>query len=161
MEQQLVLMKLLEVSGSIRQEQRGKRNRKEGEEHSKSEGHRGSESGRQKLSPVAQSALCLLAEQGSLNQRTMAKSLNVTGQAVSDLVKKLEAREMIAKEAGEHNNENIISLTEKGTAKAQEVSQKLQTMAAELFSSFTQEEMDVFSSLLEKIKETSGRKEAP
>lgn len=161
MDKKLLLMKLIEISGEIRQEQRGKHGPKEeGQDHPKGKHPHGKEGRGHKMSPVTQSALCLLAEKGSLNQRTIAKSLNVTGQAVSDLVKKLEVHELISKESGEHNNENIITLTEKGTAKAQEVNQKLQTMATELFASFTQEEMDTFSSLLEKIKEASGRKEA-
>ncbi len=159
MEQKLVLMKLLEVSGEIRQEQRGKRIKKEGETRPKREGHTEKEGGGHKLSPVTQSALCLLAEKGSLNQRTIAKSLNVTGQAVSDLVKKLEGREMIAKEAGEHNNENIITLTEKGKEKATEVSQKMETMATELFATFSQEELDILDRLLEKLKEAAVREE--
>lgn len=167
MEKKLLLIKLMVVSGGIRQEQRrGHGPHKEGQNHPEESGHHcghpkgpHGERGPHKLSPVAQSALCLLSEKGSLNQRTIAKSLNVTGQAVSELVKKLAMHELIRKELGELNNENIITLTEKGAEKAQEINQKLQTMATELFVSFTQEEIDTLFNLLEKINEASKRKE--
>ncbi|MFI3249593.1 MAG: MarR family transcriptional regulator [Eubacteriales bacterium] len=109
------------------------------------------------MSPVAQNTLCLLLKEGSMNQRTIAKNSNVTGQAVSEVVKKLEARELIVREQGELNNENIISLTEKGREKAMELQKKISITAKGLLQDFSIEEQIQLFSLLEKIEKNQKK----
>ncbi len=108
---------------------------------------------------MTQNALYLLAEKGSLNQRNMANSLHVTGQAVSELLKKLEERELITKESGELNNENIISLTPKGAEIAKKVHDTMQGMSEEFFADFSQEEMETLYQLLLKVEQKLATRE--
>lgn len=135
MDKQVLLMKLLQVGGGIRQEQRGNK------EHCC-----------KGMSPIARDVLCLLLKEGNLNQRTIAKIMKVTGQAVSELMKKLECKELITRKQGEWNNENIISLTPKGLETATQLQDKIQEMAECRFTNFTEEEMNNLFALLEKIE---------
>lgn len=105
-----------------------------------------------KMSPVAESTLILLFQEGSMNQRNIANRMNVTGQAVSELMKKFEEKELILREAGELNNENIISLTEKGKVHGGEYLTKMCELAEELFEDFSQDELNTLQILVKKMK---------
>lgn len=107
---------------------------------------------RNKMSPVTQNILQLLLKEKSLNQSNIAKMINVTSQAVSETIKKLEKRELIIKTQGELNNEKIISLTEKGVEHAENLEQKLIQKANGLFENFSENELETLYDLIEKIK---------
>ncbi|MFI3177354.1 MAG: winged helix-turn-helix transcriptional regulator [Eubacteriales bacterium] len=163
MKKQELVMSLLEISGAVHHGQRGRKRRERGE---KPEGaceqggceHKGREPrGPHKLSPVAQNILCILLEEESMNQRTIAQLSKVSGQAVSEHMKKLEERELIVRTQGEINNENRISLTEKGRERALKVRQRTEEIAEVLLKDFTNEELEMLSNLLDKIQ---GNQEA-
>lgn len=153
MTNEVILMKLLGISEEVRQKHRDKHKKEretrqcdwKNEEEWKKKHHH-------KMSPVAQNTLCLLLKEGAMNQRTIAKNSRVTGQAVSEVMKKLEARELITRQQGEQNNENIISLTEKGREKAVELQEKMSNIAETLLLDFSQQEREQLFSLLEKIE---------
>lgn len=146
MQKQRLLMKLLETVGGVRQAQRSEKI-PHGEEMPC---HRPSAQG--KMSPIAQSVLCLLLHEGNLNQRTIAKYMGVSGQAISEIIKKMQAHGMAERKQGEQNNENIISLTPAGLEKAQMIDQKMLAQAEGLFVDFTEAEMQTLQTLLEKIQ---------
>lgn len=141
MEKKLLLSKLLLTTNAMRTVQRSDK-LSENHHHHK---------GNKRMSPVSKSVLCLLHNEGKLNQRNIAKSLNVTGQAISESLKKLEEKELITKKSGEINNENIISLTESGTSRAIKIEENLTQIADEKFASFSTKELETFSKLLDKI----------
>ncbi len=152
MQKQRLLMKLLETAGGIRQAQRSERmHHGEGMCHGEEMPCRPPAHG--KMSPIAQSVLCLLLHEGNLNQRTIAKYMGVSGQAISEIVKKMEAHGITERKQGEQNNENIISLTPAGMQKAQEIDRKVLTQAEGLFVDFSEAEMETLQVLLEKIQQ--------
>lgn len=157
MTNEIILMKLIGITEEVRHRQRGKHEKTRGTLDHTSESTENRKNHRNKMSPVAQNTLCLLLKEGSMNQRTIAKNSNVTGQAVSEVVKKLEARELIVREQGELNNENIISLTEKGREKAMELQKKISITAKGLLQDFSIEEQIQLFSLLEKIEKNQKK----
>lgn len=170
MTKQDLLMELLKTTGDIRRvgdniykkdknkkhedsykEQKEKEHRKKYENSYKEKGHR-------KIFNFSQSLMCLLLKEGRLNQRTIAKSLNISSQAVSEMVKKLEVKEFIIKEQGDMNNENIISLTEKGKEKAEEDKKNIEELSDKIFGLFSEEDLESFYNMLEKIKKAGLEK---
>lgn len=159
MDKKIALMELLETVDSIRHDEKGrgkhgkqkrgeaseKQQRKEHDENHSEKKHKN------KMSLPAQNTLCLLLKEGSLNQRSIAKQVHVTGQAISELMKKLELREWVLRTHGEQNNENIITLTEKGAEKARALEAKREKTAEQLFHNFTEEEIKSLHYLLGKI----------
>lgn len=105
-----------------------------------------------KMTPLAESTLCLLLREGSMNQSSIARKMNVSGQAISELMKKFEARELIVRVSGEFNNANIITLTQEGEEKAIEYSEKVKETAENLFKDFTDAELAIFTILLNKMR---------
>ncbi|MFI3128619.1 MAG: MarR family winged helix-turn-helix transcriptional regulator [Bacillota bacterium] len=108
----------------------------------------------EKLSPTSKNILILLLSFESMNQRTIAKSVDVSSQAVSETIKKLEQSECITKTIGAVNNENIISLTKKGVELAKTLKVRLERHADVVFENFTNSDLETLSRLLEKMKST-------
>lgn len=108
----------------------------------------------EKLSPTSKNVLILLLSLGSMNQRTIAKSVDVSSQAVSETIKKLEQNECITKSLGAVNNENIISLTSKGTELAKTLKGRLEKHANYVFENFSDSDLQTLFELLDKIKST-------
>lgn len=144
MKKEEVLLKMMETVG------RGRRGEKKGKKHPDSPEN--PKEKRKKLSPVAENVLILLYREGSMNQRTLAQRSNVTGQAVSELMKKFQEYELIVRESGDLNNENIISLTEKGRERGKKCEEKIRTRAEILFRDFSEEDLETLSDLLDKME---------
>lgn len=150
MEKEQILMKMMETVGRARRGQDEKKRKQ-----SKEKEHDSAEKTRKhhhKMSPVAENTLILLYREGKMNQRTLAHRLNVTGQAVSELMKKFEEKELIQREAGDLNNENIVSLTEKGEEKGKQYQDKITKIADKMFSDFSEDDLITLSLLLDKMK---------
>lgn len=90
-----------------------------------------------------------LNKNGPMNQRTMSKILSVSPQAISESVKKLEINNLIEKEI--FKNETLIKLTPQGIIKAEQFTEHFERHANELFEDFTDEELETFIRLSEKI----------
>lgn len=105
-----------------------------------------------KMSFTTRTTLLLLLKHESLNQRNIAKTLNVSAQAVSEIIKKLLEQELINKESGELNNENIITLTEDGKSVAEKIDSKMNTLSENIFNNFTEDEIETLKNLLSKMK---------
>lgn len=108
----------------------------------------------EKFSPTSKNILILLLSLGSMNQRAIAKSVDVSSQAVSETIKKLEQNDCITKTLGAVNNENIISLTEKGVELAKTLKIRLERHADVVFEDFSDSDLETLSRLLEKMKST-------
>lgn len=134
MEKEVLLIKLLDTAGGIRREL-----------HAKEPPHH-------KTTPILQNVLCLLLKKGSMNQRTIAKNIGVSGQAISELMKKMQEENLIKRVSGEFNNENIISLTEEGIMSAKDAQIKIEQFGAKFFKNFTSDEICNLFFLLEKIQ---------
>lgn len=104
-----------------------------------------------RMPPSARGVLRLLLQEEHVNQRSLAKALQITAPAVSDAVKKLEQRGMLRRTHGELNNEYILTLTDEGRTVAQQLDEKVRCHAETLFDGFTQEELDTLHALLEKM----------
>lgn len=104
-----------------------------------------------KMPPSAAKILTVLLKEEKMNQRTLAKSTNITAQGVSDVLKKMASRDLIEKVAGVAYNENFIILTEKGKKIAMDMDVKSKAHAERLFVNFSADEMCQLETLLEKI----------
>lgn len=105
-----------------------------------------------KIHPSAKKLLCILLREKKMNQRNIANIMNITAQAVSEIIKKMEQREYIIKENGEINNENIISLTDKGVEVAQKIENENKEYAEKLFKDFSDEELKILHDLMGKVR---------
>ncbi len=104
------------------------------------------------FSPTSKNILVLLLSEGSMNQRTIAKSVDVSSQAVSETMKKLLENGNITKSLGAVNNENIISLTEKGKERAKTLKERIEKHANFVFEDFDEKDLETLFVLLDKMK---------
>lgn len=105
-----------------------------------------------KLSPAAKDMFSILLAEGSLNQRSVAKRTGISPQGVSDMIKKLELKGVLNEEHGAKYNENILTLTEEGKKIAIKIEEHKQQVAEDMFNGFTDEEIDIFYTLLQKVE---------
>ncbi|MFI3326700.1 MAG: winged helix-turn-helix transcriptional regulator [Clostridia bacterium] len=138
-----LLMELLSVTHSINP------HKKHG--HHKENGEKKPEKDELRMQPSAKNVLLILLEEKNINQRTISKRLNITAQGVSDVIKKLENKELIVREKGEVYNENIITLTEKGMSVAKKLDEQSTASSQKLFENFSDDDLKKFEELLAKI----------
>ncbi len=153
MERYKVLEKFHSVNGGI-QEYRDKRRAEFLKNNPQIKGKDAAAKG-EKFSPTSKNILVLLLAEESMNQRNIAKSLDVSSQAVSETLKKLEQNECIVKIAGAQNNENIVKLTEKGVEIANKFKERVKKHAESVFEDLSDEELQTFYDLLCKMKSRS------
>ncbi|MFI3114879.1 MAG: winged helix-turn-helix transcriptional regulator [Clostridia bacterium] len=139
MDKEVLLMKLLYVAGTIHRE------------------HNSREKNQPRLSPMAENTLRLLLKEGRMNQRAIAKKMEVSGQAISELMKKLEEKDYIKRQSGEFNNENIINLTIYGEERAKEAEKTMIELAQKVFVEFSEDEKEDLFFLLEKVENKLGK----
>lgn len=102
------------------------------------------------LSKSSRRMLWVLRENGSLNQRTISKMLNVSPQAISESVKKLEANNLIIKDTS-NKNETIIELTKEGLKQSNALKDSIQKHANILLSEFSDEELIPIIEFINKL----------
>ena len=108
------------------------------------------QSKRAKLSLTAKNALRELMKE-DMNQRNLSKKLNITAQAMSEIAKKLEQNGYINRTNNKINNENILSLTDKGIEKATMFDQNIKVTSEKVFTGLSEEEKLVLLELINKI----------
>lgn len=104
-----------------------------------------------KISGSGRDILCFLLNFEGTNQRNIAKNMDISSQAVSEMIKKLVNLELIQKVSGSQNNENIICLTDFGKIIAKRLDFAVKDHANHVFSNLNDEEIEQFSKLLDKI----------
>lgn len=149
MKKEELLLKMMENIGRGRL---GRKKHKHKKNHSDMEHKEKKKERIFRLSPVAENTLILLYREGRMNQRTIAQRTNVTGQAVSELMKKFHEHGLIVRESGDLNNENIVVLTEKGLECGKKCEEKICQLAESLFRNFTTEDLTTLSLLLDKME---------
>ena len=97
-------------------------------------------------------ALMYLSKKGNLlSQKELAEHLDITAAAVTQLLQKLEADGYIERNLGEDNRFNEINITEEGKKVVEKTRVLFSKVDSSLFDGFTEEELDTFTFLLEKI----------
>lgn len=137
MERHLALAKFYQVAEGIR-----KSNHKSRPVNAEKKGH---------IQPSGCNTMCLLLKHEKLNQRSIAKLLGLSAQAVSEIIKKLEGVGYVDKVYGVQNNENIIVLTQSGKERAIEMDAGIKKHAQSLFENFSDEEVVQFMEYLERL----------
>lgn len=96
--------------------------------------------------------LRILAAQGSLSQRRLQDTLCIKSGSISEIVGKMEADGLIRREKDETDKRNqLLYLTEKGRAQAQENAETLQKQNELLFLELSEEEQEQLYLLLTKL----------
>jgi DNA-binding MarR family transcriptional regulator len=94
-----------------------------------------------------------LARRGSLpSQKELAAHLDVTPAAVTGALKKIEADGYVERRLGQDNRYNELSITEKGMALVEETRKMFCETDVSLFEGFTDEELDIYISCLERLQ---------
>lgn len=105
------------------------------------------------LAHTARKILDILAQHNTgMNQRTLAKCVGVSPQAISVQIKKLEQRGFLIKTSGTQKNENLITLTEVGYQVGIVLNQAVKHHADHALRDFNDEECARLMELLCKIK---------
>lgn len=94
--------------------------------------------------------LWLLKRNGPLNQRSISKELNISPQAISEAVKKLECENLIIKDIS-NKNETIISLSELGNERSEVIKELIQNHANTLFDDFDENELQQVINFINKL----------
>ncbi|MFI3115624.1 MAG: MarR family transcriptional regulator [Clostridia bacterium] len=147
-----LLMTMTEIVGRVHRNSSKNKRKKECCERNKGEFKEKTGKSLKNMSPLAESTLCLLLREGAMNQSAIARHMYVSSQAISELMKRLETRELIIRVSGEYNNSNIIRLTKLGEDTARAYEKKSNEVAEKLFGNFTEEEIVIFNLLLNKAK---------
>ncbi len=90
--------------------------------------------------------LGVLQRHGTLNQRTLSKHLNISPQAVSETIKKLECDNLIYKD-----DNGKINLTKTGNDYAVDFNNRVTAHAEELLKDFTDEELQNVINFIDKL----------
>ena len=86
------------------------------------------------------------------SQKLIAEKLDVTPAAVTGILKKLEQDGYIKRSLGLDNRFNEIEITDKGRSTVKHSSEMFLSADISLFDGFTDEELDMYITCLEKIK---------
>lgn len=138
MERDIVLAKLFKVNELLRAQIRSKEN-----DSSKPVGG--------KINHTSKEILRSLLNNEKINQRNLAGLLDVSPQAVSESIKKLEGMNLVIKESGNQKNENLISLTSTGYESATKLNEKIVAHSNNVLKNFSEEELIQLHNLLSKI----------
>lgn len=96
--------------------------------------------------------LVLIDKERQVSQNKLAAYLSIRPQSLSELLVKLERDGYILRTKNEEDKrETLVSLTEKGEARAKEVESARTQQAEAFFSPLTQEEKDTLFELLKKL----------
>ena len=96
--------------------------------------------------------LKLLIENGEMSQRSIQDILDIKSGSLSELVRKMEAENLISREKDEADRRNItIKITPKGIERAEENSQILKKQEQVMFNSLNDEEQEQLYTLLKKF----------
>lgn len=138
MDKHLVLIKFFEVQRKLNQEKKAKEMQRLSEKI-------------KEISPNGREVLRILLENDSVNQRTLAKFIDVSSQAISENLKRLEQLGYINKVNGNQNNENIINLTQSGKEIAEDLDKRIRKHSKEVMKKLSDDEVEQLYNILKKI----------
>ncbi|MBQ1447444.1 MAG: winged helix DNA-binding protein, partial [Solobacterium sp.] len=97
-------------------------------------------------------AMILAKGDEGVHQKELAEEMRINPSSISELIDKLEADRYIERTVDPADKRaTIITLTEKGKARAYEVMDERQATAAEVFRNLSEEEKQTLLVLLDKI----------
>lgn len=140
MERYLVLAKFYSVAEKLKKERMNSH---------KNSGEMQAEIAR--VSGSGRNILGRLLNNENINQRALSKLMNISAQAVSENLKKLEQGGYITRVDGAQNNENIIILTPSGREIAIELDWKIRNHAESVLANMDEEEIEILYKLLDKM----------
>jgi DNA-binding MarR family transcriptional regulator len=101
-----------------------------------------------------QDVVLALLRQGPMTQKQIQEQLSIKAGSVSELISKLEARQLLVRARDEADRRRVVlTLTEKGQL-ASLIHKERATQ--DLFTAFSSEEKEQLSALLEKLLESWG-----
>lgn len=148
MQQQDVLAKLFRVSEQLRVD---RMKHKRAEAATATPAQAAEQAAIEAIPNSGRNLMRLLKDVESLNQRTLAKQLDISAQAVSEVIKKLVGAGFITKECGAQNNENLIALTPAGKQVAEKLDSRIKAHAAVVLAPLSEEELITLDALLSKL----------
>lgn len=148
MQQHDVLAKLFHVSEQLSVD---RKNRKKADAATETPAQRAERDVIEALPNSGRNLLRRLNEAESMNQRTLAKQMEISAQAVSEVIKKLVQAGFVIKECGAQNNENLITLTPAGKVVAEKLDYRIKEHAAEVLAPLTEKELVTLDGLLTKL----------
>lgn len=96
--------------------------------------------------------LNLLIENGEMSQRSIQDILDIKSGSLSEMVRKMEAEELISREKDAADRRNItIKITSKGMERAGENSRMLKKQEQVMFDSLSEQEQEQLYTLLKKL----------
>ncbi|MGD1821161.1 MAG: MarR family winged helix-turn-helix transcriptional regulator [Pleomorphochaeta sp.] len=101
--------------------------------------------------------LGLIRNNNEINQRKLASLMKISPQAISKGLKKLEENNYIIRTNGNQKNENLIYLTADGKKIADNLDLVINHHAKELFSNFSDEEVENLYYLLNKVIDNQSK----
>lgn len=115
-----------------------------------------------KENPYRGQSRCLLYldRNGSINQKDLAEQLSVRPSSVSDILSKLEQKELIQKTPSETDKRiTLITLTDKGREEVKRIRKDRAKTHTEMLTDLTETEKENFFIILQKIKNFYRSKE--
>lgn len=101
--------------------------------------------------------LTTLLSHETLTQREIADGLNIKPATVTNLVKKMEASELISRKRGENDDRIInVTLTQKGKKDARFTEKVINQIENDIRSQFSRQEVETLRKPLEGIRNTLG-----
>lgn len=98
--------------------------------------------------------LSLLRDQGEMTQRALQESAGVRAASISEMLMKLEEAGLVNRRVSPEDRRSVlVTLTEKGGIAANEMEYARTDVAEEYFGCFSQQEVDVFGALLQKLSD--------
>lgn len=105
---------------------------------------------------TAHRALMYLEKNGTLSsQRALAEHLEITPAAVTGVLQRLEADGYIERTLGTDNRYNETTITEKGITAIEMSKGIFRDVDKAMFEGFSDEELEVYVSFLERMKENA------
>ena len=96
--------------------------------------------------------MILLSHEEGMHQKELAEEMKIGPSSLSELIDKLESDRYVERNVDPQDRRStLITLTEKGKARAFEAEDMRRSFAEERFAALTQEEKETLLSLLEKI----------
>lgn len=104
------------------------------------------------ISPAQHRILITIAHNNRVNQKELAKMLEVSPATVTICLKKLVKENYIKKESLENDNRyNILEVTEKGKKIIDKSVKSISEIDNKMFDNFSEEELRIFSGYLNRI----------
>lgn len=96
--------------------------------------------------------LGIIGKKGTVSQKELVELLDVRPSSLSELLKKLEVKNLIERKPDEQDKRNVnVTLTAEGEKVAEQVSGGRNQIASQMFDALTEQEQEELGALLDKL----------